>query len=67
MNLNEVLKTWRSLNHHMHLLDEPTLKTLLDMELDGQCRQEVLKRLHQRYTALRVARERLEIMSKARA
>ena len=65
--MNEILKSWRVLNHHMHTLTEAQLKELLDAELAGACRYEVLKRLHQRFTTERTTRERSEILAKARA
>lgn len=51
----------------MHTLTEAQLKELLDMELAGACRYEVLKRLHQRYSTERTNRERVEVLAKARA
>ena len=65
-NLKDLLKTWRSLNHSMHLLNEAQLKELLDMELAGKRRYEVLKRLHQRYSTERTNRERIEILGEAK-
>lgn len=61
-NLKDLLKTWRTLNHHLHLLNEEQLKVLLDMEIAGKRRYEVLKRLHQRYSTERTNRERIEIL-----
>jgi hypothetical protein len=43
-------------------LDEDTIKKMLDEERVGEQRQSVLIRLHQRYTMLRAARERMEIL-----
>ena len=65
MTLGEVLKTWRSINHHIHALDESAVKQLLDMEIAGQRRLTVLERIHQRYTMLRAERERREILALA--
>ena len=39
----------------------------LNHELDNLKRVSILERLHQRYCALRSTRERIEILSKARA
>jgi len=46
-------------------LDEDTIKKMLDEERVGEQRQSVLVRLHQRYTMLRAARERMEILGDA--
>jgi hypothetical protein len=46
-------------------LDEDTIKKMLDEERVGEQRQSVLIRLHQRYTMLRAARERTEILGDA--
>jgi len=46
-------------------LDEDTIKKMLDEERVGEQRQSVLIRLHQRYTMLRAARERMEILGDA--
>jgi hypothetical protein len=46
-------------------LDEDTIKKMLDEERVGEQRQSVLIRLHQRYTMLRAARERMEILGNA--
>jgi hypothetical protein len=46
-------------------LDEDTIRKMLDEERVGEQRQSVLIRLHQRYTMLRAARERMEILGNA--
>jgi len=43
-------------------LDEDAVLRLLDEERKGEQRVTVLVRLHQRYTMLRAARERMEIL-----
>jgi hypothetical protein len=45
----------------MSNLTEEQVQTLLDQELAGEKRGAILRRLHQRVNALRVARERQEI------
>lgn len=50
--------TWRKLNEVLALLPETDVKALLDAEMTGARRVKVIKRLHQRYNTLRVARER---------
>jgi len=60
------LKTWRSLNNELHSLSEQTVLELLNEERATARRSSILKRLHQRYTALRADRERIEIMNEAR-
>lgn len=59
--------TWRKLNKELALLPEEKVWELLQAELVGQKRLAILERLHQRYTALRAARERIEIMRQAKA
>ncbi len=53
---------WREINKVLPDLDEDTIKKMLDEERVGEQRQSVLIRLHQRYTMLRAARERMEIL-----
>jgi len=53
---------WRELNQVLPTLDEDTVRRLLEEERKGEQRQTVLVRLHQRYTILRAARERAEIL-----
>jgi hypothetical protein len=56
---------WREINKALPDLDENTIKKMLDEERVGEQRQSVLIRLHQRYTMLRAARERMEILGTA--
>jgi len=56
---------WREINRMLPDLDEDTIKKMLDEERVGEQRQSVLIRLHQRYTMLRAARERTEILGDA--
>ena len=58
---------WRKLNKELALLNEEQVLALLDEERVGRRRLSILERLHQRYTALRAARERIEILKEARA
>ena len=53
---------WREINRVLPDLDEDAVLRLLDKERKGEQRQTVLIRLHQRYTMLRAARERMEIL-----
>ena len=53
---------WRRLNEVLHTLDEDAVRRLLEKERKGERRQTVMIRLHQRYTILRAARERAEIL-----
>lgn len=62
-----VLQSWRSLNAGLYQRDEQQVKDLLDYERINEQRLSVLQRLHQRYNTLRVTRERLEILSEAKA
>jgi hypothetical protein len=56
---------WRDLNRILPTLDEDTVKRMLEDERKGEQRVTVLVRLHQRYTILRAARERMEILGDA--
>ena len=53
---------WREINKVLPTLDEDTVRRMLADERTGEQRTTVLIRLHQRYTALRAARERTEIL-----
>lgn len=59
------MRTWRSLNNVLHSLTEQEVLDLLTEERSTLRRSSMLKRLHQRYTALRADRERIEIMKEA--
>lgn len=56
---------WRELNRKLSLLTEEQVLQLLNDERMGAKRVTVLQRLHQRYTMLRAARERVEILKEA--
>jgi hypothetical protein len=56
---------WRSLNAKINDLTESEVLSLLDEERVGERRISILNRLHQRYTVLRAARERVEILKDA--
>lgn len=58
---------WRKLNKELALLSEEQVLTMLNEERAGRRRLSILERLHQRYTTLRAARERMEILKEARA
>jgi len=53
---------WREINKALPDLNEDAVLRLLDEERKGEQRVTVLVRLHQRYTMLRAARERMEIL-----
>ena len=56
---------WRSLNRKLSLLTEAEVLALLEAERQGAKRVTLLERLHQRYTMLRAARERVELLKEA--
>jgi len=58
---------WRKLNKELALMTEEQVLSLLNEERAGARRISILERLHQRYTALRTARERMELLREARA
>ena len=55
--------SWRSLNRRLNAMTEDEVKDALLAEMDGERRVTVVERLHQRFTALRATRERLELMT----
>lgn len=57
--------SWRALNEVLPRLSEAEVLSLLSDERKNDRRANYLQRLHQRYCALRDARERLEILSEA--
>jgi len=56
---------WRKLNKELALMSEDQVLDLLNQERAGARRISILERLHQRYTALRTARERIELLKEA--
>jgi hypothetical protein len=57
--------SWRALNDQIAGLSEADILKLLNEERSTDRRVSHLQRLHQRYCALRDARERLEILAEA--
>lgn len=57
--------SWRTLNDKIATLSEDEVRALLTEEQLTERRSSHLQRLHQRYCALRDARERIEVMSQA--
>ena len=58
---------WRKLNKELALMTEDQVLSLLNEERAGARRISIMEHLHQRYTALRTARERMELLREARA
>jgi hypothetical protein len=58
---------WRKLNKELALMSEDQVLDLLNQERVGARRISIMERLHQRYTALRASRERMELFKEARA
>jgi hypothetical protein len=56
---------WRSLNAIINNKTEEEVLELLNHERQTERRISMLQRLHQRYTILRAARERVEIIKEA--
>jgi len=56
---------WRDLNKKLNMLTEGEVLALLEAERQGAKRVTFLERLHQRYTMLRAARERVELLKEA--
>jgi predicted transcriptional regulator len=58
---------WRSINNILDTLSEAQVLEMLNEERGNRRRVTILVRLHQRYSALRTARERIEILNEAKA
>jgi len=54
--------TWKELNDQLADLTETEVKNLLEDEIAYARRSTILVRLHQRYTTLRMLRERAALM-----
>jgi HSP20 family molecular chaperone IbpA len=59
--IDEVLRSWASMNKALPEMTEVDLKTAISRELSGNRRKDVAIRMHQRYTVLRAKRERQEL------
>jgi hypothetical protein len=59
--------TWRELNKQLLSLTEEEVLELLNREREGSARATILTRLHQRYSVLRSARERMSLLKGAEA
>jgi hypothetical protein len=57
--------SWRKLNDQLSTMPEQQVLDLLNEERRNGKRVTVLERLHQRYTTLRAARERAELLKEA--
>lgn len=57
---------WRWLNANLLEMTEQQVLDLLNAERRNERRPFILRRLHQRYSVLRAAREREEILAEAR-
>jgi len=57
--------SWRRLNEILSQLSEEQVLDMLNEERQSSRRVTILERLHQRYTMLRAARERMELLKEA--
>ena len=57
---------WRELNQVLASLSEEEVLRLLKEEQAGTARATILTRLHQRYSVLRMNRERMSLLKDAR-
>ena len=57
--------SWRKLNDQLSSMTEDQVFEMLTAERRGAKRATILERLHQRYSAMRASRERIEIMNEA--
>lgn len=58
---------WQELNKVLKQMTEEEVLTLLNEEKAGAARVTNLIRIHQRYTSLRTARERMELLAEAKS
>lgn len=58
---------WRSLAATLTIMTEKEVEWLLNFEMDNQRRPSIVRRLHQRFSILRSARERAELMERLAA
>ena len=65
--MKKLENSWRSVNNQLAMMSELEVLAMLNAERIGNKRISILERLHQRYNALRVSRERIEILSEAKA
>ena len=56
------LQSWRTLNAVIGVLNEDPVSKMIAHEMTNGRRDTFITRLHQRYTALRTARERAELL-----
>jgi hypothetical protein len=56
------LESWRTLNAVIAILNEDQVSKMMAHEMTNGRRETFITRLHQRYTALRTARERAEML-----
>lgn len=58
----KALANWRDFNESLVNITESELKEMLVYEVGHENRKSIVERLHQRYNAMRVSREREELM-----
>lgn len=61
--IDDVLKSWKTVNKEIGKMTEEDVKAAMNREIIGSQRKDVVVRLHQRYTILRAAREREELLN----
>lgn len=59
-----VLKNWDTFHEFLPTMREDQIEALFDYEVANKRRKSFILRLHQRFTSLRMARERKEIMTR---
>ena len=60
--VDDILTSWTRLNKVLGNLTEADVKMAMNREMVGNRRKDIVIRLHQRYTILRSARERAELV-----
>ena len=60
----KALKNWRVFNDELNAFTESEVLEMLEYELLNENRKTFVERLHQRYSTLRAARERANLMEK---
>ena len=60
--IDEALASWKTINKKIGDMTEADVKQAMNREMVGNRRRDMVVRLHQRYTILRAARERQELV-----
>ena len=63
---NMALQSWKHLNQVLKALNEQQLTNMIEFEINGKGRVDIIGRCHQRYSVLRQEREIGEILERVK-